>query len=397
MKTLAALRQFQRNAWLFLASNFIGATGYTIFFLILNLYLARIGLGKEAISWVNAAVWLAGGLLCIPMSFVFERMPRKWAWFIFTFLQGGITCLFVLFTTPIPLIICAFFLGAGYTIFLVLTSPFIVENSTPKERLHLFSWNYVLIWIASVLGYLLGGVLPGWLMFGAGEISGFRWSLVLAAFLYCVAALPFLFLRSYRHPRGGGFSLRISLGPQAWKYMLTVLIAMIGAGLFVPFLNLFLDTRGFSTQAIGLVFTLGSVATTFTTIGSPWLAVRFGRIGALSLTQVMTLPFFLILAFAQAPIWLGTAYIFRQALVNMGGPLGDSFSMDLVPENSRASFAALQASVRSLSWGFTAPIAGWVMQGFGFTWLFLAAAILYLTSAGLLWGFFRRKDQAAAH
>jgi MFS family permease len=382
VKTFAALRQFRRNAWLFLASNFVGALGYTIFFLILNLYLARIGLGKEVISWVNAAVWLAGGLLCIPMSIVFERM------------QGAIAGLFVLFSAPIPLIVCAFFLGASYTIFLVLTSPFIMENSAPQERLHLFSWNYVLIWIASVLGNLLGGVLPGWLMVGESEISGFRWSLVVAAVLYCIAALPFLFLRSYRHPRGAGFRLRMALGSHAWKYMLAVFVSMIGAGLFVPFLNLFLDARGFSTQAIGLVFTLGSIASTLTTIGSPWLAARFGRIGALSLTQVMTLPFFFLLAFAQAPVWLGMAYVFRQALANLGGPLGDSFSMDLVPETSWANFAALQASVRSLSWAFTAPIAGWIMQGFGFTWLFLVAAILYLTSASLLWGFFRRKNQA---
>jgi predicted MFS family arabinose efflux permease len=63
----------------------------------------------------------------------------------------------------LPLLISAFLAGIGAAFILVVNAPFLTVNSTPAERSLLFSLNIVVSLITTVLGELLGGVLPVWL------------------------------------------------------------------------------------------------------------------------------------------------------------------------------------------------------------------------------------------
>lgn len=172
--------KFNRNAWLFLASGILGALGGMIFFLLLNLYLSSIGLSKESIALVNSALSLAEGLLGIPMALLYDRMPRKFSLFLFTALQGVVGLFFLFTNAPLYLAISAFLLGGTFTVFLVLTPPFLMENSSHKERTHLFSFYYALTWLMGMLGNALGGYLPTLfkdLLNLSSQTEAFRWAL----------------------------------------------------------------------------------------------------------------------------------------------------------------------------------------------------------------------------
>ncbi|MEI6308582.1 MAG: MFS transporter [bacterium] len=387
---------FSRNAWLFLLSNGLGFLGYAIFLLLLNLYLAKSGLSKEVIAWVNAAISLAGGLLALPLSALYDRMPRKIALFSFTLLQGLFTFLLLFFQEPLLLVGSAFLIGASFTVYMVLASPFMMENTSPEQRIALFSTNYGILYITGLAGNAVGGFLPSWLggFLGlAGELEGLRAGLAVAAILFSLAAIPFLFLKSYHHqrlPSGKTPESRLRFPKSAWMFLLAMLIISLGAGSFVPFLNLFFSGRQFSTGEIGLVFTLGSAVNVVMTPLAPLLARWLGKIRGVIGTLLASIPFLVSLAFVRQPALLIGAFISRQAMVNLGQPLLDQYSMELVPEAGRARFAALLTSIRTLAWAFTAPLAGLVMQRFGFSWLFLGAAGLYLIGCLILWRFCAR-------
>ncbi|MEI6510094.1 MAG: MFS transporter [bacterium] len=387
---------FSRNAWLFLLSNGLGFFGYAIFLLLLNLYLAKCGLSKEVIAWVNAAISLAGGLLSLPLSALYDRISRKIALFAFTLLQGLFTLLLLSFQEPILLVGSAFLIGASFTVYMVLASPFMMENAAPEQRIALFSANYGILYITGLAGNALGGFLPSWLggIFGlAGEVEGLRAGLAAAAILLSLAAIPFLFLKSYRHkrlPSGKTPGSRLKFPKSAWMFLLAMLVISLGAGSFVPFLNLFFSSRQFSTGEIGLIFTLGSAVNVIMTPLAPLLARWLGKLRGVISTLLASVPFLVSMAFVQQPALLIGAYVSRQTMVNLGQPLLDQYSMELVPDAGRAHYAALLTSIRTLAWAFTAPLAGLVMQSFGFSWLFLGAAVMYLIGCFILWRFCSR-------
>lgn len=400
--------KFNRNAWLFLTSGILGALGGMIFFLLLNLYLSSIGLSKESIALVNSALSLAEGLLGIPMALLYDRMPRKLSLFLFTALQGVVGLFFLFTNAPLYLAISAFLLGGTFTVFLVLTSPFLMENSSHKERTHLFSFYYALTWLMGMLGNALGGYLPTLfkdLLNLSSQTEAFRWALGFGSILMGLSALPFLFLKPYDHRKqkeepvsleGNVNSLFRESGASRGselKFLVSLAVLTIGSGLFVSYFNLFFQTKGFSTEVIGLVFTMGSAVTVVATGLGPFIASRLGKIGAICVTQVASLPFFLILAFSSNFGLLAASYVLRQAFANMGGPLQDNFAMEIVPQGKRARFASYISSIRSLSFAFMGPIAGIVMEKQGFSPLFLIAAFLYFLSSVLFWVFFRRKEK----
>lgn len=400
------LYKFSRNAWLFIISGIFGGLGGMIFFLLMNLYLSSIGLSKETIALVNSALALAEGSLAIPMAFLYDRMPRKFSLFFFTALQGVVGLFFLLTSSPLFLSLSAFLLGGTFTVFLVLTSPFLMENSSPKERTTLFSFVYALNWLMGMVGNALGGYLPTLFrdLFGlTSEPDSMKMAIGFAAVLMGISALPFLFLRPYEHriPKAPPLYQR-SPSPETkkeipWykkpegKFLLALVTLTLGSGLFVSYFNLFFQTKGFSTEAIGLTFTVGSGVTVVATSIGPFLASRLGKIGAVCATQVLSVPFFLLLAFSSNPGILASSFVFRQAFANMGGPLQDNFAMEIVSPKRRAVFASYISSIRSLSFAFMGPIAGVVMARFGFSPLFLIAAFLYFVSAVLFWLFFGKE------
>lgn len=402
--------KFSGNAWLFLASGILGSLGGTVFFLLLNLYLSSIGLPKDSIALVNSALSLAEGLLAIPMALLYDRMPRKLSLFLFTLLQGVVGFFFLFTNAPLFLSIIAFLLGGTFTVFLVLTSPFLAENSSPRERMHLFSFYYAVMWLIGMLGNALGGYLPTLfkdLLSLASQPEAFRWALGFGSILMGVSALPFLFLKSYDHRKHKEEPLavegnanqpfkegRASKGAE-WKFLVALVVLNIGSGLFVSYFNLFFQTKGFSTEAIGLVFSMGSAVTVVATALGPFIAARIGKIGAICVTQVASLPFFLILAFSSNFGLLAASFVMRQAFANMGGPLQDNFAMEVVPARKRARFASYISSIRSLFFAAMGPVAGVVMETRGFSPLFLVAAFLYFASSVLFWVFFGGKQKGS--
>jgi len=154
---------FQRNARLFLISNGLNGVAVGIFTVLYNLYLLSIGYNTAFIGWVLLVATVAGGIAIVPAGIFIDRAGGKRAMIWGSFAAGIAGAAQLIFREPAALLASSAVVGAVAAIFLVVTNPFLANNSREEERTYLFSLNTALTLAAGVVGTVLGGFLPGWL------------------------------------------------------------------------------------------------------------------------------------------------------------------------------------------------------------------------------------------
>ncbi len=116
-----------------------------------------------------------------------------------------------------------------------------------------------------------------------------------------------------------------------------------GAGLVIPFLNLYLKEKfGLSYGATGLVFALSSLATGAAMLLQPLLVRRVGRLGAIVGVQALSLPFWPpwpgLLGFPWSPSPSSSG-----GLMNAAGPVYAALVMDYLAEEERPASSSWKA------------------------------------------------------
>jgi MFS family permease len=126
-------------------------------------------------------------------------------------------------------------------------------------------------------------------------------------------------------------------------------------------------------------------------LAAPPLADRMGKIKLVVITQGLSIPFLILLGFAPWFWMSAAAYYVRVALMNMSGPVYQTFVMERVEPSSRATVASLVSMSWNFGWAFSPTISGLMQVRYGFGPPFLGTIILYTISVALYWAFFWRK------
>ena len=176
------------------------------------------------------------------------------------------------------------------------------------------------------------------------------------------------------------------------KVLAPSMVIGIGAGLTIPFINLFfLHIFGMEYDEFSM---MGAVSTLLVTAGSmygPKLKKAYGYKVAITLTQSLAVIALLILAtteqYKEAWFALPVAimcYLLRQPLMNMANPIVAAFTMDFVGKKNRELTSAMQQALWAGSWFFSTQIFR-VLRASGYTYtaIFTITAIIY--GVGVLW------------
>src|SRR5699024_6686009 len=124
---------------------------------VYNFYIRELGFSQDVNGKIIALTALATAIILVPAGMLSDRVGRKkimtfgvMASGIILFMRGMMEGESVLLTTG--------FLTGLTTAFLQVSAiPWLAENSTPVQRVHLFSLNAALMTVANVIGSLLGG------------------------------------------------------------------------------------------------------------------------------------------------------------------------------------------------------------------------------------------------
>lgn len=400
--TYYTTREFSENARLFLVSTFLSWAGYAVNQVLFNLYLTEGAFREEFIGRCVSMVGLGMGLAAIPAGFLSDRIGRRMCLLLGSLGLGASYLARSLTLDPTLLLVANFSVGAFFSLVQISTSPFLTENSEAHVRSHLFSAHFIVALSAGVVGNLLGGRIPEILLAQApglfpSLLGAYRWTLFASGIMTALAVWPLLSVREVP-PEVGEARPRTSYReatPLLAKFGLIYMLIGLGAGLVIPFFNLYFSSRFACTSGqIGAFYSGSQVITALVALAGPLLAKRFGALKSVTWLQLASLPFLVTLGFERT---LGVAvacFWARACLMQTANPLMNHFTMEAVPQDLRARTTGLTNMLWQLGWAASASVSGWLMAHYGYDYPYYFTAVLYGTASVLFYRMFRPRVAA---
>ncbi len=369
------------------------------FILILNIYLRKEGYADESIAQFNSFRFLGVLFFAFPLGIFIKGKALK-PFFLASSLLVPLFSLFLLLSiqggneTKITL---GFILwGISFMILNVCGLPYIMRSAPEEVVSEAISLNFSTWSLATIVSGSLINMLSriNEIVIGSVHIPLDEFHIMLV--IISISSLSFilvLFIKEAK-PRSissSFFNNLSALGTEYdWKLIGRVLVPnmliAIGAGLTIPFVNLFfnsvfeVDSDTFSLIGAG---TAGIVF--MTTLIIPIIRRKFGFRVAILIPQWLAIVFLVILAttqLTQAYSWAFyvaiAAFMLRQPLMNMAGPMTSELGMKYVGPRNQELISAISSSIWSASWFISAKIFQILRQmDLEYYQIFIITAALY--------------------
>jgi MFS family permease len=398
----ARISTFQPNARLYLVNVVIIGAAMGVFRLLFNFYVLSLGFDEALLGRLITVSSLTALLAALPMGYLADLIGRK-ASLVMSGILVSLSITAMVFW-PYQGVFYAMNIvsGIAQSLAAVTMAPFLMENSGEGERTYLFSISAGLQMAMASVGNWIGGYLPTWVsgLNGVSPTSSVAYSgaLLVIALLAGIGVIPLLFLRTHRLDK----SERSVFAPLSYAYqnpgrlsrlILPMLLTSIGAGLIMPFMNVFFRVvHNQPDPVIGALFAWGSLAMGIGLLIAPPLADRMGKIQLVVVSQGLSIPFLILLGYSPWFWMSAAAYYIRLALMNMSGPVYQTFVMEQVESSARATVASLVSMSWNFGWAFSPMISGWLQVNYGFGLPFLGTILLYSISVFLYWYYFLHRQ-----
>ena len=170
------------------------------------------------------------------------------------------------------------------------------------------------------------------------------------------------------------------------KAIVPTLIIAIGAGLTIPFINLFFfHNFQVDSSDFALIGGVASLLVAATALLVPNVKNKLGFKKGITLTQIIAVLALVALATTEfftnhwwaLPIAILCFWI-RTPLMNMAAPMTSELTMNYVGEKNQEMLSAVMAAIWSGSWYFSSQIFRFLTEaGFPYAYIFYITAALY--------------------
>ncbi|UCF78651.1 MAG: MFS transporter [Candidatus Eiseniibacteriota bacterium] len=397
---IAHLKLFSSNARAFLLGSLIIWIGASMFMLLLNLYFKELGFSESYIGTVLSRTALGSVLFAVPVGLILGRFTFRFVLTLSAVIIAVGYVVQVVTESSHTILVAAFVAGIGFTVFRSASAPFFMRHTTEKERTYLFSMNFAVSTFGALAGSLIGGYLPR--LFSLVTDIGYeqhRYALVVASLIIVASSIPFLSIREETPDRKATSQFLKNLKGTNWKLIgklsVPAFIIGTGAGLIIPFMNLyFKDLFDSSADTIGILFALLQCFMTAGTLMGPVLGRKMGLVRSVVASQIASIPFMLVLCFSRYFPVVVVSFLLRGALMNMNQPLSANFAMESVRKEEHAVTNSMLMLAWMGSWAISVQIGGVLIEHYSYVPSFLAAISLYVVASVLYYLFF--KDAEAA-
>lgn len=395
---------FNRQTKLFLVSTLLYGFSFSVWELFFNLYILSLGFNNDTLGLIRSATPLSALLLGLPLGLLSDRIGRRTSMILG--LMVGFTGMLLEIRLLNPYLIFFFGLvqGAGFMLYRVSQSPFIMAVSKEENQAVIFSLNFGLLTIAATIGNLAAGQVPKllerFLGITQGSAASYQWTITAGIILAATSLIPIILLPRDRPPAKKSSKSNTPLKIVIRKLIarrlvrrlaLINLIMGLGAAILIPYLNVFLRNKfSIGDDLLGVIFSLSSLLVFIGSLVTPWLVrITRSRIIPTVATQGVSILFLFSLGFSPI-LWVAAvSLLLRTVLMQMSSPLLENFAMLL----SSAEEQAAISSVRGIGWqagqAIGVLISGLVQTRFGFSPLFITTGCLYALTVFLTWVYFR--------
>ena len=355
------------------------------FFLILNIYLAKQGFSDPEIANYISYRFLAVMLLAFPLGFYIKSKPLK-PFFMLGSLGVPLVAIFLVVAVEntwyqyLPLLFILW--GITFTLFQVSSLPYIMRNTVAENQSHAISLNYAT--------HSFGTILSGLMIFGFGK---FMQEINEGVILLCIACLGFsgiYYLLKIKVDTVVPFKKGLQWRTYDWalllKAIIPTLIIAIGAGLTIPFINLFFY-HNFKVDSAGFAV-IGGIASVLVAVLALLVPNVKNKLGfKKGITYTQTTAVIALIALATTEFFSNYWWAFPVAvlcfwiiapLMNMAAPMTSELTMNYVGNRNQEMLSAITAAIWSGSWFFSSQIFRYLKsEGLPYAYIFYITAVLY--------------------
>ncbi len=376
--------------WLIIAGIFNNvAIGYLLvylssFFPELNVSAGVVGL---ILGLEGAMVFVA-----IPLGVLSDKKGRKKLLLIGSSIVP-IPTIIIALTVNLPLlIIAAVMFGVAESATLSAWNAMIADQTNLENRDAAFSLSFIVGNGSFALGFLLPSLLPtAQALTGLDSITVHRELLVVMGLVSFVTPLMLLsILRGYKETINPTKLIRGPNFRTLLKFSGINSLIGLGAGFIIPLILTWLYLKfGLPDTIGGPLLALSNLTIALAAVVSPRISSRLGLVRGIVTTQGLSTIFMLSLAFVPDVRLAGGLYIIRAALMNMSGPLGDSYLMGIMTQEERGLASAINNVVWRLPNSVSTIAGGLILAAGRFDIPFYLATIFYVASISLFYSQFK--------
>ena len=265
--------------------------------------------------------------------------------------------------------------GGDRTAFISMDTAMLAQTCAPSQRTIAFSWYNLITILTRAIGALLIALpelFQRWA--GVGDIDSFR----LMFGIYAAIACSGMLLYSRISPRvealraggaagvPGASAARASGRPDGliWKMTGVSALDALGGGFIVRGYISFWFVNNFGVDLFsisGIFFAAQLLNVASVALAAP-VAGRIGLVNTMAFTQVAANLMFIGMAFSFN-IWLAVAFFLLHEICNdMDVPTRQSYTMAIVPPESRTAMASLNNLGRNAAQTISPVMAGFIAQ-----------------------------------
>ena len=377
--------QLEEHVLLMIKAEFFVQLIGAAFFLILNIYLAKQGFSDPEIANFISYRFLAVMLLAFPLGFYIKGKPLK-PFFMLGSLGVPLVAILLVVAVQnawfeyLPLLFILW--GIVFTLFQVSSLPYVMRNTSVANQSHAISLNYAT--------HSFGTILSGIIIFGFGQFMNEIDEGIILLFIAFIGFFGVYYLLKMKIdlvvPVKKGLQWKSYDWALLLKAIIPTIIIAVGAGLTIPFINLFffhnfqIDSTGFAV--------IGGVASVLVAVLAllvPNIKNKLGFKKGITYTQTTAVIALIALATTEFfthywwafPIAVLCFWI-RTPLMNMAAPMTSELTMNYVGKKNQEMLSAIMAAIWSGSWFFSSQIFRYLKsEGLPYAYIFYITAVLY--------------------
>ena len=328
----------------------------------------------------------------IPLGIASDIYGRKMILIAGAF-AGAIGLLMFALTTDFAfLVVASAVLGLAEGSTVSVWNALLADLTDVTSRNKIFSRSYLMISAASGVGLIIPGIFPyvsGPLALSIDSLH--RSTLLLlgaVSFISPAGVVALLWNHKETHNPGRKFSGLKNMRTLG-KLGLDGGSIGLGAGFMIPLVpTWFLYRFGVGDSYSGPMLAISYILVGLSALAAPWMARKYGQLNAIMLTAGSSMFFMLSMAFLPDLNLAAAFYIVRSGLMNMNGPLMDSFSMSIFPPEQRGLVSAATNTIFRLPNAVSTSAGGYLLGLRLLAWPFIIASGLYVVGLAAFFVFF---------
>ena len=409
------LPQVGRNGRIVILAAALRTLDYGFISVFLGVYLSMLGFGVIQATLIFSSIMAGSALSNFLATFWGDRIGRKRMFIAMSVLMVGGGVVFSISSDYIVLLIVGVFAvttsgGGDRTAFISLDTAVLAENTSPSQRTVAFSCYNLATIFTRALGSMMIGlpvliqhdlIQQFWVI---GELDSYKVMFVLYAAVAAVGIPLYARLspdvevrrRDSSDADVSQNSPTLPAGTPSARGLiyrmtgLSILDAFGGGFAVRAFVSYWFVTQfGIDLLEVTGIFFAAQVLNVVSVALAAPVAKRIGLVNTMAFTQVAANLMFIGLALSTE-VWLAVAfYLLHEVCNDMDVPARQSYTMAIVPAESRTAMASMNNLGRNLAQTIS-PAAAGVIAGIAYLGApFLVGAVVKLVYNGLLLQMFR--------